>query len=340
MVLDSAVVNDPALVNSDRRAEAFEDQLQRLDRSCDAWEACPVSDIGLLSAIAKVRDELIRHGDIGSLEEPRFEAAIDALYTFPRVILDVAPGLAMALDGDGSLLDVTSFFAAPAGGAASREAVICADGSPYAGTSADLLEEAERTFALAPNAGPVWSVPCDLWPVSGSGIPAVDYTGSAPIVVVGNSYDAITPYAWSVALAEELGPNATLLTWDGSGHAVALAGVDPCLDERLLQFLLDGVVPEPGDLCPQLGWLGIRMDYSITPNLINGVVPGGAADAAGVQVGDIILEADGRPVETSMDVPEGAIGQNLDLKLQRGDEIRELSIVRRPPVWELWRTAD
>ena len=105
-------------------------------------------------------------------------------------------------------------------------------------------------------------------------------------------------------------------------------------------FLVDGVVPEPGAVCPQRGWLGIRMDYTVTPNLINGVTPGGAADAAGIQVGDIVLEADGRPVETSMDMPEGAIGQNLDLKLQRGDEIVELSIVRRPPVWELWRIAD
>lgn len=45
-------------------------------------------------------------------------------------------------------------------------------------------------------------------------------------------------------------------------------------------------------------------------------------------------------MESGRDVPEGAIGQAIDLKLQRGDEIMELSLVRLPPVWGLWRIAD
>lgn len=337
MVLDSAITDDPALVNSVARAVAREEQLQRLDRSCDAWDACPVGDIGLLSAIAEVRDRLTLNGSIGTLDGAEFEAAIEALYASPWLILDVAPGLAMALDGDGSMLELVG---SPREAIGAREAVVCADGGPFAGTSGDLLEEAERTFALAPNAGPVWSVPCDLWPVSGSGLPAIDDAGSAPIVVVGNSYDAVTPYAWSVALAEELGPDATMLTWDGSGHAAALAGIDRCLDERILAFLVDGEVPEPGAVCPQRGLLGVRVDYTVTPNLVSGVLPGSAADLAGVEVGDIILEANGEPVGSILDVPEGAIGEELGLTLRRGDEIVEVSIARGAPVWELWRFTD
>ena len=240
--------------------------------------------------------------------------------------------------------DTVRFTPLPGGSliefSASNPAIMCADGNPLVARTADqLLDEAERTLALAPNAGPSPGLPCDLWPVQGSGIPAPDYTGTAPIVVVGSRYDAITPYEWSVELADALGPRATLLTWEGSDHTAAFTGADRCIDDYLLTLLIDGQVPAPDTTCAQRGFVGLQWPDE-GEAIVGGVTPGGSADQAGLEVGDIILEADGQPVETGSDVPEGAIGSTLEVKVKRGDEILDVVMERGAPVWELWREAE
>ena len=56
----------------------------------------------------------------------------------------------------------------------------------------------------------------------------------------------------------------------------------------------------------------------------------GPASAAGVRVGDIVLELDGRPIEGVGDLQRllvgNAIGRNLELRIERGGSARSLSV--------------
>jgi len=56
----------------------------------------------------------------------------------------------------------------------------------------------------------------------------------------------------------------------------------------------------------------------------------GPASAAGVRVGDIVLELDGRPIEGVGDLQRllvgDVIGRNLELKIERGGSARSLSV--------------
>ena len=347
MILDAAIVPDPTPNDLETGALAFEQALQRLDTSCQLWDECPVADQGLLNAIDALQEQLAIEGSIGPLQPYQLDGAVRGLGAIPFLVRDLAPALAMALDGDPAMLaDIGgSFFTPLPGGSliefgASNPAIMCADGNPLVARTADqLLDEAERTLALAPNAGPSPGLPCDLWPVQGTGIPLPDYTGTAPIVVVGSRYDAITPYEWSVELADALGPRATLLTWEGSDHTAAFTGADRCIDDYLLTLLIDGQAPAPDTTCAQRGFVGLQWPDE-GEAIVGGVTPGGSADQAGLEVGDIILEADGQPVETGSDVPEGAIGSTLELKVQRGDEILDVVMERGAPVWELWRESE
>ncbi|MBS3747037.1 MAG: Do family serine endopeptidase [Wenzhouxiangellaceae bacterium] len=64
--------------------------------------------------------------------------------------------------------------------------------------------------------------------------------------------------------------------------------------------------------------------------LVNSVEPDSAADRAGIEVGDVILEVDGRSIEVFSDLPPivGSIrpGREIELVISRWGETRELSV--------------
>ena len=64
--------------------------------------------------------------------------------------------------------------------------------------------------------------------------------------------------------------------------------------------------------------------------LVNSVEPDSAADRAGIEVGDVILEVDGRPVEVYSDLPPivGSIrpGREIALTISRWGETQEISV--------------
>jgi pimeloyl-ACP methyl ester carboxylesterase len=72
-------------------------------------------------------------------------------------------------------------------------------------------------------------------------------TTTAPIVVIGTTYDPATPYSWARALTRQL-PTATLLTFRGDGHT-AYGGSSRCIDDAVNRFLLTGNPPSPGTVC-------------------------------------------------------------------------------------------
>ncbi|MGH9363154.1 MAG: S1C family serine protease, partial [Thermoanaerobaculia bacterium] len=64
--------------------------------------------------------------------------------------------------------------------------------------------------------------------------------------------------------------------------------------------------------------------------LVVGVTPGSPAEAAGVLVGDVLLELDGHPVEAPEDLLEllsgDRIGRGVPLRVLRGSDARELAV--------------
>ena len=98
---------------------------------------------------------------------------------------------------------------------------------------------------------------------------------------------------------------------EGLGFAIPSATMDRVVDD-----LLTTGEPQPQ---PVLG-LSVRLE----------ITPGGAADRAGVQVGDYVLSAAGYPLETSEDLlwvrRQKRLGDELDMTLWRDGEIVEVTL--------------
>ncbi len=73
--------------------------------------------------------------------------------------------------------------------------------------------------------------------------------------------------------------------------------------------------------------------------VVNSVAPGSPAEAAGLQAGDIIVQADNTQILTIQDVQtftQNHLGQQVELTIQRGDQTLHVSLVPRtnPPAGE------
>ncbi|WP_131738653.1 alpha/beta hydrolase [Actinomadura roseirufa] len=134
---------------------------------------------------------------------------------------------------------------------AANTAITCADGTARH-TPADVRRLLPRFRAASPVFGPAlaWSLlQCTGWPVAGDDAARETAAPSAaPILVVGNTGDPATPYAWAPALTRELGGKAALLTLRGEGHGAYDTG-DPCVQRAVDAYLLEGTVPAPGTTC-------------------------------------------------------------------------------------------
>ncbi|GAA4369787.1 alpha/beta fold hydrolase [Actinomadura verrucosospora] len=134
---------------------------------------------------------------------------------------------------------------------AANTAITCADGADRP-TASDVRRLLPRFREASPifGASLAWGLlQCTGWPVQGD--PAareVSAPSAEPILVVGNTGDPATPYAWASALTEALGGRATLLTLRGEGHGSYDTG-DPCVREAVHAYLLDGAVPAAGATC-------------------------------------------------------------------------------------------
>ncbi len=134
---------------------------------------------------------------------------------------------------------------------AANTAITCADSTDRY-TAGDVRRLLPRFRAASPvfGASLAWGLlQCTGWPVPGD--PAsreVSAPSAAPILVVGNTGDPATPYAWAPALTRALGGRAALLTLEGEGHGAYDTG-DPCVREAVHAYLLRGTVPERGATC-------------------------------------------------------------------------------------------
>ena len=89
---------------------------------------------------------------------------------------------------------------------------------------------------------------CSNWPYPVADLPdEFDAEGAPTILVIGTSNDPATPYANSVALAQQLS-SGFLISYEGEGHTIYAQGVS-CVDDAVDAFLIDGTVPAADPDC-------------------------------------------------------------------------------------------
>lgn len=90
---------------------------------------------------------------------------------------------------------------------------------------------------------------CEQWPTEPTlGIPyADDVVGLPPTLVVSITGDPTTPHAGGVKLAAALG--SALLTVEGEGHTIVMAGTNQCVNEIAADYLIDLQLPPAGASC-------------------------------------------------------------------------------------------
>jgi pimeloyl-ACP methyl ester carboxylesterase len=88
---------------------------------------------------------------------------------------------------------------------------------------------------------------CSVWEAERTPVPERDAEGAAPILVVGNSGDPVTPLPGAVDLADAL-TSGLLLTWQGQGHTAYPKTV--CVTATVNAYLIDQVIPLDGLTCP------------------------------------------------------------------------------------------
>ncbi len=132
-------------------------------------------------------------------------------------------------------------------------AVFCNDWAfPIAGY-ADLRE---KLAALRVRAPQMLASPLALSAVTGclgrTAPPADPQTrlrpARTPTLLIGTRHDPATAYAWARNVADQLGPAATLLTYDGWGHVAY--GRTACVTDLVDAYLIAGTRPAAGSHCP------------------------------------------------------------------------------------------
>ena len=213
--------------------------------------SCPLTDDGGLAA---AYDELARRIEAGAVQGQRRRAHPARLR---GVLGDLRPGdLAPPLGGGGragSTGDLSGI--ADLAGSFTRlvtyapfAIVSCLDG-PHPTGYDDWQEGADAYVERSPRFGRILSnelLPCAFWPEATLDPMAVDAAGAPPILVVGSTGDAATPYETAVAVADDL-DSGVLLTVELDGH-VAIGDSD-CADAAITRYLVDLTVPAAGTRC-------------------------------------------------------------------------------------------
>jgi pimeloyl-ACP methyl ester carboxylesterase len=182
------------------------------------------------------------------------QAALYSTTAWPQL----AQGLAAAAQGDSQALFslADTYYGRLQDGTYSNMidaniAINCADRDP----GQQLAEEDIRALAAdwgqrypLFGAGAAASLyTCTVWEAERTPLPERDAQGAAPILVVGNSGDPVTPLPGAADLAEDL-ESGVLLTWQGQGHT-AYPKTD-CVNGAVNAYLIDLVVPAEGTTCP------------------------------------------------------------------------------------------
>jgi pimeloyl-ACP methyl ester carboxylesterase len=254
-VLDGAL--DPNLGYLDTIIEqmiGFDQSLQLFAAACDREETCALQPYGALSVWRflywKAGVEGLATPDGRRVTAEQFlTASLGALYVGYWAYADLAQALLDAAWGDPTFFAdaYESFVSDPSG---PYFAVTCADETERY-TVEEVQQASYRTLEAAPQF--FWDVRevlgCSGFPPGDVLRPIVDVAEGEipPVLVIGNTHDPATPYAWAVSLSGVLG-GSRLLTFEGDGHTIFGYGI-PCIDDAVVAYLVGGDLPAAGTRC-------------------------------------------------------------------------------------------
>ncbi|NEK58831.1 alpha/beta hydrolase [Geodermatophilus sabuli] len=266
MVLDAAVDPDTdPRADAEAGAAAFEAGFDAFAANCTQLIAgCPIGGEprrfveDLLAQAAAAPIASARAGETRQATPGVVMAAVQAALYTTSAWPQLAQSLAAAQQGDAqglfSLAD--NFYGRLQDGSYSNlidanRAINCADSDP----EQDLDEAEIRALAIdwgqryplfgAESAASLYT--CTVWEAERTPLPDRDAAGAAPILVVGNSGDPVTPLPGAVDLAEDL-TSGVLLTWQGQGHTSYPK--TECVTAAVNAYLIDLTVPAEGTTCP------------------------------------------------------------------------------------------
>ncbi len=266
-VLDGAL--DPSLdgmQTSQGQSTGFQTAITRFAADCAPRAGCPWrgSTERVLRGINQLLARLDAHPMPAGRGRPLVQAeALSAIFYSmysPVVWPSLRVALRYAANGNGRGLQTLSDYAnervAPnrygSNMASAFPAIACWDSTAAPGRAglADAARRWSRGVAVPEMAVAMsWgNAPCTSWYGHSPLTPApASSTTTAPILVVGTTYDPATPYRWAQALSRQL-TTATLLTYRGDGHT-AYGGNSRCIDAAVDAYLLTGAPPAAGTVC-------------------------------------------------------------------------------------------
>lgn len=264
LVLDSVL--DPSIDEATLtvvQAEGFEKDLNDYLAGCESGHpACPFTSGNQKSQLLSLLERFDKSPlPVGDRSLNSTLALTGILYTMYFDPSQSYPYLSQALDsaaqGDGSLLlsFADAYLERDRSGHYSNSleanyAINCLD-HPMPSDPSYLSNRAKQLQQAAPVFGPFVAysdLPCSYWPAPPTRVPeALDAPGAPPIVLVGQTGDPATPYAWAQAVHKQLS-SSVLITRIGNGHGGY--DVSSCVRGLVNPYLIRLTVPPDGRDCP------------------------------------------------------------------------------------------
>ncbi|MFW3171995.1 alpha/beta hydrolase [Geodermatophilus sp. CPCC 206100] len=266
LVLDAAV--DPEAdpqADAEASAAAFEAGFDAFAANCTQLIAgCPIGAEprrfveDLLARAAAAPIPSARPGETRQATPGVIMTAVQAALYSTTAWPQLAQGLAAAQAGDAQALFslADTYYGRLQDGSYSNlidanTAINCADSDP----DTEVPEEDIRVLAadwgqrypLFGAGAAAGLYPCTVWEAERTPLPERDAQGAAPILVVGNSGDPVTPLPGAVDMAADLA-SGVLLTWQGQGHTAYPK--NDCVNGAVNAYLIDLTVPAEGTTCP------------------------------------------------------------------------------------------
>ncbi|WP_329236670.1 alpha/beta hydrolase [Actinoallomurus sp. NBC_01490] len=258
MVLDGAVDHTRSVArDAIDESTAIEREFRRFAAWCTATGDCALHG----RDVVKDFDALVARAGRGEVDDPALKRSLSAAevtsatyaYLTMRSMwpqLGTALAAAEKTPSDASALGQALVGADPTYPA--YRAIGCQDFPPDIHGYADLRARMAAVRKAAPHMWRYsefwdWTTGCSGWPVKAADPPAPQrITGVPTVLVVGNTYDPSTPYAWARSLARQIS-GSRLLTYDGDGHTALYHS--SCARHDEVDYLLTGQAPAPGTRC-------------------------------------------------------------------------------------------
>lgn len=236
IVFDGALPTDLTDEEGDlRETRGFQIEIDRFVRDCATHPRCPLGtdpNAGAAKLTRFLTAARLRPVPTGTSRPLNFALAqtgiISALYDSPASWPKLRQALSEVQAGNGRelLQFADDYNGRDRGGhydnaTEANIAINCLDRPSALTSTADVQAQLPAYRQASPlfGATDAWSdLICALWPEKPQAKPhPVRYTGSPPILVVGNVRDPATPYSSALAMVRQLG-SAVLLTYNGDGH--------------------------------------------------------------------------------------------------------------------------